>query len=210
MLFKTLLSYPRDRPLFAVALFILGAFFIIFSALCFVEISAVTTGTVVSCATLLIYLGLYERGYNRVIKATDDEEDFLESSGARLQRFWSNSREQSMITMGSLFVPTSFVLLGVASQPSIMPIDRLALSLLAPILYGVWLFTIQLSTRLMNDTDAQLQQLARDPRGDFARLQNRLYGDRHGKGWMMRARRNHWLLYLPILIYGSSFLILQH
>jgi hypothetical protein len=111
-----------------------------------------------------------------------------------------------MIGMGSLFVPTAFVLLAAAAttKGSISSQARVGLALSAPILYVLWLFLVQLSTRLMDDVDSQMRRYARDP---TARILNTFYEDRHGFGLVMRFRRNHWLAYVPLFTLGATLII---
>jgi general stress protein CsbA len=111
-----------------------------------------------------------------------------------------------MIEMGSLFIPTALVLLGAAATSSdfISTTARIALAASAPTLYILWLFLVQLSTRLMDDVDSDMRLYLSD---GAARVLHLFYQDRHGFGRMMWLRRNHWLAYVPLLTVGASFII---
>ena len=114
-------------------------------------------------------------------------------------------REQAMIGMGSLFVPTAFVLLAAAATShDISSSARIALAVSAPALYVLWLFLVQLSTRLMDDIDSQTRLYAKDGAGE---LLHDFYEDRHGFGLMMKSRRNHWLFYVPLMTLGATLII---
>jgi len=125
-----------------------------------------------------------------------------------LDKVWSHGvRESSMITMGSLFIPTAFALLGLAGQQTTPPATRFALSIAALFLYLIWLFAIQLTSRLMSDIEAELQQYIRGPLGYYARLQRQLYGERNGNHPFLWIRRNHWVIFLVPLFYAAAYLI---
>jgi hypothetical protein len=111
-----------------------------------------------------------------------------------------------MIQMGSLFVPTAFVLLAGAATSSqfISSSARIALAAAAPTLYVLWLFLVQLSTRLMDDVDSDMRRYLED---GAAEVLHDFYQDRHGFGPMMWLRRNHWLAYIPLLTLGAALII---
>ena len=71
----------------------------------------------------------------------------------------NRGRESSMLTMGSIFVVASFVLLGLSARGDMAEILPEGLDFLikiaSPLLYGSWLLTIQLSTRIMMDGEIE-------------------------------------------------------
>ena len=119
--------------------------------------------------------------------------------------------ENSMILMGALFVPTAFVLLAAAAMPPIPnpnPVLRTVLAIVSPALYSWWLFSIQLSTRVMHDVDNEILITA-EGNGGLTNLFRDLYGAGQGQGLMMFVRRNHWIAYLLLLIFGSVSVVSQ-
>lgn len=114
------------------------------------------------------------------------------------------ARESSMIQMGSLFIPTSFILLAAATQGTLSSPARIMLAISAPLLFGLWLFLAQLSTRLMDDVDSEFRLRTGIKGADLMRV---FYGDRHGKGLLTRLRRNQWLAYMSLVIFGSTFVV---
>jgi hypothetical protein len=111
-----------------------------------------------------------------------------------------------MLDMGSLFISTAFVLLAAAATASnyISHSARIGLALSAPLLYVVWLFLVQLPTRLMDDVDSKMRLIAKDA---AAEILHNFYGDRHGTTYMTRLRRNHWLAYVPLVTLGATLII---
>ena len=82
------------------------------------------------------YLVVYHIAYWGLVTRARRRESFLVSTlnPCELEKVWhTGTRESSMITMGSLFVPTSFALLGLAGQANISCAAKLALSISAPI-----------------------------------------------------------------------------
>lgn len=126
------------------------------------------------------------------------------------------NRESSMLTMGSIFVVASFVLLGLSTRADLANIFADDLNFLikiaSPLLYGSWLLTIQLSTRIMMDGDIEKELILEHKGHDESceeielgpvHLERRIYGGGHGRGWMIRFRRNHWLVYFAIILMVS-------
>ncbi len=168
------------------------------------------TATILTSALWAIYLVFYKIALRRGEKRREEAKgDFGKLRGLKnLEKVWTSGvRETSMITMGSLFVPTAFLLLGVAAQHDIPCSAKIALSIWAPLLYLIWLFTVQLSTRVMTDVEGVLKRKVGGSFGAYERLQNKLYGAGHGKGPLIWTRRNHWLFYIPLLVYGSTFVM---
>jgi hypothetical protein len=166
-------------------------------------------GLVFTGVVLSVYLGWYDyltlewkervRGQSEAIRKF---KDCTEKQDAP----WRDSgrRENSMIVMGSIFVVAAFAILAGAASGMASP--RIALA--APLVYCIWLLTIQLSTRVMNDSDAEMRFIAEseDVNG-VAHILRRLYGDGHGNTVLIRFRRNHWLAYVPILWLSALYLI---
>jgi len=84
------------------------------------------------------------------------------------------------------------------------PLARIVLAISAPSLYVLWLFLVQLSTRLMDDVDSDMRLYAK---GGTAGLLHDFYDDRHGFGVVMRLRRNHWLAYVPLLTIAAALIV---
>jgi hypothetical protein len=124
--------------------------------------------------------------------------------------------------MGSLFVPVSFAVLLVASNPpsNVLPQElRSILALVGVLLYSWWLLTVQLSTRVMHDIDVDIMvlnegridlddKLVDTTRDGLTTLTREIFGARSGRGVLMKVRRNHWLFYLPLLIIPATYVIL--
>ena len=70
--------------------------------------------------------------------------------------------------------------------------------------YVLWLFSVQLSTRLMDDVDSKMKEWAK---GRTHLVLHNFNDDRHGFGLVMRLRRNHWLVYVPLLTIGATIVI---
>ncbi|MGA2789700.1 MAG: hypothetical protein ABSF00_02910 [Candidatus Bathyarchaeia archaeon] len=171
---------------------------------------AVGIGLVLGSLILFAYLVAYEVALANWKRRLENlRGDIQHLQGKDKDRFLDVSRrgrEQSMIAMGSLFIPTAFVLLGAAATSSefISQSARVALAASAPVLYVLWLFLVQLSTRLMDDVDSDMRLIAND---GAARVLHDFYQDRHGFGLMMWLRRNHWLAYVPLLTLGATLII---
>ncbi len=168
-------------------------------------------GLCLTSAIGITYFLLYEfslprwKGYMNDLKP---DIDFLTLSSKDnkkpLLRISRQARETSMLTMGTLFIPTAFVLLGAAATANTSALSRIALAASAPTLYVLWLFLVQLPTRLMDDVDSQMRSIVGDPAN---LVLHKFYGDRHGIQYMTRLRRNHWLVYVPLLILGATYVI---
>lgn len=146
---------------------------------------------------------IYQELETKIVKlAMEDPE------GKKVVELWNGSsrRENSMIVMGSIFIAGSFVLLGAASQLSTATISKIALALASPILYVVWLFSVQLSTRLMNDVEFDMRLICEKSYGPAAILRE-FYGEKHGRDPVMWMRRNHWLVYIPLLIAAATAIV---
>ena len=143
---------------------------------------AIILGTLAWTLIILVYFGVYYYEYNcRVVKYKQRSENakVLGKVPLTIDKVWSQgTRQKPMITMGSLFVPTAFALLALAGQTTTLCMVRIILAGLSPSLYVFWLFAIQLSTRLMNDVEAELMQHAPNPLGYYTRLQRELYGEK--------------------------------
>ena len=124
-----------------------------------------------------------------------------------------------MLTMGSIFIAASFLLLTFSNQKDLDGWIRIVMALASPILYGIWVFSIQLSSRLMDDATSEVELIAehvlqgdlhsddcRQTRG-VAHVKRKFYGARNGRGLMMKVRRNHWIFYLNLLILLSLTVI---
>ena len=131
------------------------------------------------------------------------------------EKLWSEiaRRENSMILMGSLVIPTAFGLLIVAalppstlSTPEQTQTARTVLSLAAVLLYSWWLFTVQLPVRVMNDIGHEMQRMIENSNG-IGHVLEELYGTDHGAGSLMKVRRNHWLAYLVMLLFSATFIL---
>jgi len=175
-----------------------------------VKYHAIRTGLAISSIIVVAYLFFYEWAlinWKKRMKTLRETIHFLgKKDKERLLAVSRRGREQSMIEMGSLFIPTAFLLLGAAATSStfIYQSARIGLALSAPILYVLWLFLVQLSTRLMDDVDSNVRLYANDGAGRVLHL---FYEDRHGWGLVMWLRRNHWLAYLPLLVVGATLII---
>jgi len=105
-------------------------------------------------------------------------------------------RESSLLILGTILIPTSFVLLGLANQTT-PGLPRAAIALASPLLYLTWLFFSQLPVRVMTDMETEAVVLTGNPTAVFKR---ELYGGGEGKTSLMRIRRNHWLVYVFLLV----------
>lgn len=198
-------------------LFILALAYLVFSILTcpisigYCQLASPPLGIGLSLASSIVYayFVLYERtlaNWKRRMKGLQKEiESLNEEDRIRLLKVSRKGRETGMLSMGNLFIPTAFLLLGAAatSQMTSNP-ARIALAASAPMLYVLWLFLVQLSTRLMDDVDSDMRLYAKD---GSAQVLHDFYGDRHGFGVMMWVRRNHWLAYVPLLTLGATFII---
>jgi len=76
-----------------------------------------------------------------------------------------------------------------------------AMALFSPILYGLWLYSIQLSTRLIMDAKVEVELQAQHEGKETghkddcsqkkgpAHMRREFYGDRNGRGLLMRIRK---------------------
>ncbi len=160
---------------------------------------------------LLTYDLVYERWKSRALI-------FSKSNSTEADRFvGTGGSETSMLTMGSIFIAASFIILAFSNQKGLDPGVRVVMAIFSPILYAMWLFSIQLSTRLMMDAKIEVELIHEHgpQRIDLiehhdlcwhngpAHMRRRFYGAKNGKGLMMKVRRNHWLLYLTLLTFPS-------
>lgn len=157
-----------------------------------------------------VYLGWYhyltvgwEERVNREREAIKKLKDCTERQNAP----WSGlgRRENSMIVMGSIFVVAAFTILAGAATGGTL---SKGIAIAAPLVYCIWLLTIQLSTRVMNDSDVEMRLIA-EGKDETAGVLRRLYGKGHGNTWLIRFRRNHWLAYVPILWFSALYLIMR-
>jgi hypothetical protein len=170
----------------------------------------IRTGLAAASLIVFAYLFTYEVALflwkERLKRLSTEIQNLQKEDRRRLLKVSRQGREQSMIGMGGLFIPTAFVLLGAAAttSPYVSSSARITLALSAPVLYVLWLFLVQLSTRLMDDVDSQMRLYANDR---AAGLLHHFYEDRHGFGVMMRLRRNQWLFYVPLITLGTAVII---
>jgi hypothetical protein len=175
---------------------------------------ALVVGTVITIGEWIAYFAIYygwlNRWQNRLRRDVEPEIRRLSGLGTVLHELWSSAgrRENSMILMGSLFIPTAFAILIVGAAPpiSISQPARVSLLIVSVFLYSWWLFTVQLTTRIMNDLSYDMQRISEGNAGP-GHILKELYGDRQGKGSLTWLRRNHWLAYLPLLIFPSVVII---
>jgi hypothetical protein len=112
------------------------------------------------------------------------------------------SRLDNMIVMGTIFVTGSFVLLGAAATTTNVDL-RVTLAGAAPFVYLIWFFTIQLSTRIMNDIEAEMRLIV-NPAGPES-VKRILYGPRYGN-MLTFFRRNIWVIYVPLIVIASQYI----
>jgi hypothetical protein len=176
-----------------------------------VALHPVYFGLFVGSAIVLAYLILYEFELPRwkehlehVNQTTIQKLDEKKDEKKQLLEVSRQAREVSMLNMGSLFIPTAFVMLGAAATAPVSQLARATLAFSAPLLYVIWLFLVQLPTRLMDDVDSKMRLIVGDP---VTRVLHEFYGDRHGIQHLTRLRRNHWLAYVPLLTIAASLII---
>lgn len=161
--------------------------------------------------TILVYL-LYFLAYDdslcmmisRVRAQTDTITALNVSEQEKLWKEYAH-RLETMVLMGTIFITGTFVLLGASVTANDINL-RTLLAVIAPLSYLVWLFTNQLPTRIMSDVEVEMRLII-NPNGAQGVLR-RLYGEKHGNSLMMKIRRNYWLIYIPIIISASIYLIL--
>ena len=121
--------------------------------------------------------------------------------------------EVSMIQMGSIFIASAGILLSASVQRGL---GLIAFS--AAFLVTWWLFSVQLSTRLMMDAKMQIRLVKEhrfgtnhtdpcDQEEGEAHFLRRFYGDTNGEGLMMKMRRNHWLFYPSLLLVVGAIIV---
>jgi hypothetical protein len=188
----------------------LTGFFLIDDIMLAAVVNPVSFGLFLASAIVLAYFLLYEfslRNWKTLMDGLKPSiEDLKGKKKESLLRVSRQAHERSMLDMGSLFIPTAFVLLAAAAtaQNFISHSARIGLALSALLLYVVWLFLVQLPTRLMDDVDSKMRLIAKDA---AAEILHNFYGDRHGTTYMTRLRRNHWLAYVPLLTLGATLII---
>src|SRR2546430_12847910 len=180
-----------------------------------------TIALILAAGEIIGYLALYRhwsRTWSVRVESLGDSIKQLKKPGTFAnagERLWSEiaRRENSMILMGSLVIPTAFGLLIVAALPPSTLLTpeqpqtaRTVLSSAAVLLYSWWLFTVQLPVRVMNDISYQMQRMTEDSNG-IGQILEELYGKEHGAGWLMRVRRNHWLAYLVMLLFAATLIV---
>jgi len=112
-------------------------------------------------------------------------------------------KERSMIMMGSIIIPACFILMGQALQTRSF-CSRLLIVALSTGLYSTWLFTIQLTDRILgNKTYARLRGLEKQ----MGIHVHRFGLDVREKSRTTVFRINHWLFYM-IGLYAIGTLIL--
>ncbi len=156
---------------------------------------------------VVLYLAAYEVFHKRWMIRVDQAAHRIQAIAHDNDRtirgaMWTDAshREHSMILMGTLFIPTAFILLGAAIQTDVrLQSARAILVIAAPLLYSFWLFFVQLSTRVMMDSEFRMMQISGGTTSYIAATKQQFYGDKHGRGLLMKLRRNHWLSYLVIL-----------
>jgi hypothetical protein len=171
-------------------------------------LSPISIGLTIASLIVVAYLLVYEialiKWNARLTKLRMKIQGLSGEDRERLLKVSRQGREQGMLGMGNLFIPTAFILLAAAATAQLTSSVRMVLAISAPALYVLWLFSVQLSTRLMDDVDAHIRLLAKDGAGEVL---HDFYGDRHGHGRMMKCRRNHWLFYVPLLTIAASMII---
>jgi len=180
-----------------------------------------TIALILAGGEIIGYLALYRHWsdtWEKRVNSLGDKFNQLRNLGPVVnvsERLWSEiaRRENSMILMGSLVIPTAFGLLIVAAlPPSILSTPeqtqtaRTVLTSAAVFLYSWWLFTVQLPVRVMNDISYQMQRMTEDSNG-IGHILEKLYGRDHGSGSLMKVRRNHWLAYLVMLLFAATFIL---
>lgn len=160
----------------------------------------------------LLYIKLNKRWKDRARElkgySKNEELRFVESGGS----------ESSMLTMGSIFIATSFILLIFSNQKDLDSGISFDMASFSAILYALWLYSIQFSTRLIMDAKVEVELM--EEHGDDtehqdncaqakgpAHMRRRFYGERNGRGLMMKIRRNHWLFYQTLPTFASMIVI---
>ena len=182
------------------------------------QFTALLTGVLLGAVGTTFYLIMYYWLTGRWRRRVDEQMQHIRQSAnideeKQILRDLSpalSGRERSMIDMGLIFVVAAFIILGQVPQAKDISFPvKTILTISSPLVYAFWLFTIQLSTRLMNDSDMEMSVRIEEERGIYgiSRVRREFYGDYHGRGPMMWFRRNHWLLYFILLIIGATMLI---
>ena len=154
-----------------------------------------------------LYLLAYEASLCMMISRVRGQTDTIKALPKDEQeKLWKDyaPRLDSMVLMGTIFITGTFVLLGASVTANTVNL-RTTLAVAAPMSYLVWLFANQLPTRIMNDVEVELR-LVCNSNGAQGVLR-KLYGAKHGNSLMMKIRRNYWLIYIPIIIGASMYVI---
>jgi len=154
--------------------------------------------SVVLLNVLVVLLVVYAFSFPRHI----DKEDSSETLDPRLWRVEYETlngeierRERSLITMGSIFLPVSFLLMGQAATAN-SPNIRLLLVWTSIMLYSVWLFAVQITSwRLDEIIYPRLRWLERHIGFEAHRFVGRRI---QGSCWI-HIRRHHWAIFLIVL-----------
>lgn len=121
-------------------------------------------------------------------------------------------RERSMIMMGSIFLPTSFLLLGQAAMipksESVFWDARFLLALVSVTLYSIWLFAVQYTSWWLHEiTYARLHWLEENIGFEAHKfLKKRI--EKEGKRRINYLRRLHWAYFLFPLFLAAIAVIL--
>lgn len=169
-------------------------------------------GLLLGLVVSLIYFCLYRHLHGKFIQKQETIAYLLDIRG-RYGSFVeskipadSGRRESSMILMGTIFLTGAFILLGAASQAPPASLSRKMLAMIELLTNVWWLFSIQLSTRIMNDVEFELR--LRERNVGYHLIQRYLYGGQHGDNWLIRIRRNHWLVYM-VFVFMAAFTIMS-
>jgi hypothetical protein len=157
---------------------------------------------------LTVYDWIYDRWEKEIHKPKGIKKELQKLLPQESHLLWKEAgrRGSAMIWMGSIFLPISFLLLGIAAQiDPATPNLRLALVFVSIILYTLWLFLIQLTTRLMNDMNMEMRLIC-EPKPSAAKILRKFYGKKHGKKPLIWIRRNHWLAFLILLVVAASLI----
>jgi len=182
---------------------ILGLIFYFFSQISGVSYAVYFFGI----SAILVYLVIYHKQYCSWVEGGVTKfKELGEDQKACKKSFSDNlgGREGSMLQMGTIFIAATFILLGIAFQKRIDPSVKLLVAVSAPVVYSWWLLSIQLTTRLMGDTEAQILVEMGD--GPMV-LKRKIYGEKDGYSLLMKIRRNHWLFYLLVITLISVYIL---
>lgn len=172
-------------------------------------LAGLTVGFVVIAIYLLVYRYQGQRWLDW-LRQPENQTRINNLPKHDLGQLSTNQRGSSMLTMGTIFVAASFLILIGSTERMISPEVRFILAFASPLVYGWWLFSIQLTSRLMDDVDLEIlitNLTIREENNALARLHRDLYGPAHGRWLLIWLRRNHWLFYMIALIIGASFVL---